>query len=201
MKNRSHGNVDLQKTTELQVGNGLDASQYVSFSVGEIGPKRLAFDDWQASDLTLPDLQIMRRFRWGRLIQHTVARDYGGFLMFDPLNARYATDSTNMQIWNTHNPFRAVLLCPDGYMVMSDYKNFPFLSEFSPLVREQRSGTDFFYFDRSDRVNTALQVFANEVRVLVDEHGCNNKRLALDKIMLNALRALEGHNFEIMEGE
>ncbi len=29
----------------------------------------------------------------------------------DPLNIRYATDSTNMQLWNTHNPFRAVLIC------------------------------------------------------------------------------------------
>ena len=67
-------------------------------------------------------------------------------LMFDPLNIRYATDSTNMQLWNTHNPFRAVLVCADGYMVIWDYKNAPFLSTFNPLVREQRSGADLFYF-------------------------------------------------------
>ena len=56
--------------------------------------------------------------------------------MFDPLNIRYATDTTNMQLWNTHNPFRACLLCADGYMVLWDYKNAPFLAQYNPLVRE-----------------------------------------------------------------
>lgn len=167
----------------------------------EIGPTRLAFDEWQSAGLTLPDLQMMRRYRWERLTQHIVDRDYGGLLMFDPLNIRYATDSTNMQLWNTHNPFRAVLICADGYMIMWDYKNSPFLSEFNPLVREQRSGADLFYFDRGDKVHVAADAFSNEVRELFQEHGGSNKRLAVDKIMLHGLRALEAQGFEIMEGE
>jgi len=167
----------------------------------EIGPTQLAFQEWQQSGLILPDLQAMRKFRWERLTQHIVDRGYGGLLMFDPLNIRYATDSTNMQLWNTHNPFRAVLLCADGYMVIWDYKNSPFLSEFNPLVREQRSGADLFYFDRGDKVDVAADLFSNEVRVLIEEHSGGNKRLAVDKIMLHGLRALEAQGFEIMEGE
>jgi len=132
----------------------------------EIGPTQLAFSEWSEAGLTLPNLQAMREFRWKRLTQHIVDRDYGGMLMFDPLNIRYSTDSTNMQLWNTHNMFRAVLLCADGYMVIWDYKNSPFLSTFNPLVREQRSGADLFYFDRGDKVNVAADKFSNEVRVL-----------------------------------
>ena len=167
----------------------------------EIGPTRLAYREWEEAGLQLPDLQRMRRHRWERLTQHIVDRGYGGLLMFDPLNIRYATDSTNMQLWNTHNPFRAVLLCADGYMVIWDYKNSPFLSTFNPLVREQRSGADLFYFDRGDKVDVAADIFSNEVRVLIQEHAGNNKRLAVDKIMLHGLRALEAQGFEIMEGE
>ena len=167
----------------------------------EIGPTKLAFEEWQKAGLILPDLQQMRKYRWERLTQHIVDREYGGLLMFDPLNIRYATDSTNMQLWNTHNPFRAVLLCADGYMVIWDYKNSPFLSEFNPLVKEQRSGADLFYFDRGDKVDVAADIFANEVRNLIANHGGNNKRLAVDKIMLHGLRALESQSFEIMEGE
>ncbi len=167
----------------------------------EIGPTQLAFREWEAAGLELPDLQAMRKFRWERLTRHIVDRDYGGLLMFDPLNIRYATDSTNMQLWNTHNPFRAVLLCADGYMVIWDYKNSPFLSEFNPLVKEQRSGADLFYFDRGDKIDVAADKFSNEVRVLIEEHGGNNKRLAVDKIMLDGLRALEAQGFEIMQGE
>ncbi|MBV2361381.1 Xaa-Pro peptidase family protein [Thalassococcus sp. CAU 1522] len=167
----------------------------------EIGPTQLAYGEWAAAGLDLPDLQAMRLFRWQRLTRHIVDRDYAGLLMFDPLNIRYATDSTNMQLWNTHNPFRAVLLCADGYMVIWDYKNSPFLSSFNPLVREARSGADLFYFDRGDKVNVAADVFSNEVRLLLAEHAPGNRRLAVDKIMLHGLRALEAQGLQIMEGE
>ncbi|MEL7176179.1 MAG: dimethylsulfonioproprionate lyase DddP [Pseudomonadota bacterium] len=167
----------------------------------EIGPTKLAFDEWKAAGLTLPNLAAMREYRWKRLTQHIVERDYGGLLMFDPLNIRYATDSTNMQLWNTHNPFRAVLVCADGYMVIWDYKNAPFLSTFNPLVREQRAGADLFYFDRGDKVDIAADAFSSEVRILIEEHGGGNMRLAVDKVMLHGLRALGAQGFEIMEGE
>jgi len=167
----------------------------------EIGPTQLAFAEWQAAGLVAPNLERMRDLRWRRLTQAVVARDYGGLLMFDPLNIRYATDSTNMQLWNTHNAFRALLLCADGYMVIWDYKNSPFLSTFNPLVREQRSGADFFYFDRGDRAGDVARAFAAEVSDLIAAHGGGNKRLAVDKIMVHGLRALEAQGFDVMEGE
>lgn len=187
--------IDPRQGAFLKDGTPNDADRV------EIGPTHLAFGEWEAAGLTLPNLPTMREYRWRRLTQHIVDRGYGGLLMFDPLNIRYATDSTNMQLWNTHNPFRAVLLCADGYMVMWDYKNSPFLSEFNPLVREQRSGADLFYFDRGDKVDVAADVLANEVRVLIAEHGGGEKRLAVDKIMLHGLRALERQGFEVMDGE
>lgn len=167
----------------------------------EIGPTQLAFSEWREAGLVLPNLASMREYRWQRLTQHIVDRNYGGLLMFDPLNIRYATDSTNMQLWNTHNPFRAVLLCADGYMVIWDYKNSPFLSTFNPLVREQRSGADLFYFDRGDRIDVAADAFSNEVRVLIEQHGGNNKALAVDKIMLHGLHALVAQGFDVRDGE
>ncbi|MCB1340751.1 MAG: aminopeptidase P family protein [Pseudooceanicola sp.] len=167
----------------------------------EIGPTRLAMGEWAAKGLTLPDLPRMREHRWKRLTQALEARGYGGLLMFDPLNIRYATDSTNMQLWNTHNPFRACLLCADGYMVLWDYKNSPFLAQFNPLVREVRSGADLFYFDRGEKIDIAADIFANEVRLLIAEHAGGNMRLAVDKVMLHGLRALEAQGFTIEEGE
>lgn len=167
----------------------------------EIGPTQLAFGEWEAAGLSLPNLQRMREFRHARLAQHVVDRDYGGLLMFDPLNIRYATDTTNMQLWNTHNPFRAVLLCADGYMVIWDYKNAPFLADFNPLVRESRSGASMFYFSSGDKVEQGAESFVGQVSELMAEHAGTNKRLAVDKIMVPGLRALERAGFEVMEGE
>ena len=167
----------------------------------EIGPPLETQRAWQAAGLTMPNLAAMREFRWRRLTQHIVDRDYAGLLMFDPLNIRYATDSTNMQLWNAHNPFRAVLVCADGHMVIWDYKNAPFLSSFNPLVREVRSGADLFYFDRGDKVDVAADAFANEVRVLLADHAPGLDRLAVDKPMVHGLRALEAQGFTVMDGE
>ena len=62
----------------------------------EIGPTKLAFGEWAKAGLELPDLQKMRRFSHQRLVQGINARDFGALVVFDPLNIRYATDSTNM---------------------------------------------------------------------------------------------------------
>ncbi len=167
----------------------------------EIGPTQRAFQEWADAGLQLPNLDAMRRYRHQRLTRHIQSRGYAGLLMFDPLNIRYATDSTNMQLWNTHNPFRAVLVCADGYMVIWDYKNTPFLSSFNPLVREVRSGADLFYFDRGDKVDVAADVFANEVRALLQEHAGQGTQLAVDKIMLHGARALEAQGYTLKDGE
>lgn len=167
----------------------------------EIGPTELAFREWDAAGLELPDLPVMRRYRWQRLVDGIHQRGYGGLVCFDPLNIRYATDSTNMQLWNTHNPFRAIFVGADGHMVIWDYKNAPFLSGFNPLVREVRSGASFFYFVTGDACEAAASSFAGEVADLLREHAGDNTRLAVDKIMIAGLRALEARGLEVMEGE
>ena len=167
----------------------------------EIGPTQLAFREWQAAGLTLPNLDRMRDYRWRRLTQGLIDRDYGGLLMFDPLNIRYATDTTNMQLWNTHNPFRACLLCADGHMVMWEYKNAPFLVSFNPRVKELRSGATFFYNSTGDKGREAAAAFAAQVDEVMRDHAGSNRRLAVDKIMVHGLRALEAIGFTVEEGE
>lgn len=167
----------------------------------EIGPTQLAFGEWQAAGLVLPNVDRMRQDRWKKLVAALQARDYAGLLMFDPLNIRYATDTTNMQLWNTHNPFRACLLCADGHMVMWEYKNSPFLVTFNPLVKELRSGATFFYNSTGDNGQLAAQAFATQVDEIVRAHSGTNRRLAVDKIMIHGLRALEKTGFEVLDGE
>ncbi len=187
--------IDPTRGERLQDGTPNDGNRI------EIGPPALAFEEWRIAGLTPPDLAAMRAYRHQRLTEHIVARDYGAVLLFDPLNIRYATDTTNMQLWNTHNPFRAVLVCADGYMVIWDYKNSPFLADFNPLVREARSGASMFYFVSGDKGDEAADAFVAQVRDLVNEHAPGNNRLAVDKIMVAGLRALERARFEVMEGE
>lgn len=167
----------------------------------EIGPTQLAFAEWAAAGLTPPDLTAMRGYRLQRLVGQLVARDIGALLLFDPLNIRYATDTTNMQLWNSHNPFRACMVCADGHMVIWEYRNAPFLVEFNPLVKEIRSGAAFFYNTNGENTAKDAASFAGQVGEVMAEHAGGNRRLAVDKIMVHGLRALERAGFEVLEGE
>lgn len=167
----------------------------------EIGPTKLALDEWETAGLTLPNLDRLREHRWKKLTKAVAVRDYGAILLFDPLNIRYATDSTNMQLWNTHNLFRAVLLCADGYMVLWDYKASLFLADHLPLVRETRTGAAFYYYAAGNNGAMRASKFAAEVDELIREHGGGNKRLAIDKIMLHGLRAFEKLGYDVLDGE
>jgi Xaa-Pro aminopeptidase len=167
----------------------------------EIGPTPLAMAEWARAGLVLPDLDRMRGFRLQRLVDQLVAREVGGLLLFDPLNIRYATDTTNMQLWNSHNPFRACLVTADGWMVLWDYKQAPFLAAHNPLVREIRSGASFFYNVCGEATEADARSFAGQVLEVMGARAGGNRRLAVDKIMVHGLRALERAGFEVLEGE
>lgn len=169
----------------------------------EIGPTRLAYDEWHAAGLECPDLPAMREYRWRKLTQAIVDRGLDGLLMYDPLNVRYATDTTNMQLWCAHNPCRACLLLANGHMVLWEYGALPYMSAFNPLVREVRGGGSFFYFATGNRTEEKAADFANTIDALLREH-CGTgakKRLAIDKIQIAGLQALQKHGITVCDGE
>ena len=167
----------------------------------EIGPTQLAFDEWAAAGLTPPDLIAMRHYRLNRIMASLAERDLDAVLLFDPLNIRYASDTTNMQLWNTHNPFRACLVTADGYMVVYDYKMSPFLCDYNPLVREVRSGASMFYFANGDKTGTAANDFVTDITALMQDRVGNGRRIAIDKIMVHGYKAFMAAGYTVTEGE
>lgn len=167
----------------------------------EIGPTALAFAEWQALGLELPHLDSMRKFRLQRLVAQLQKHDFGGIVLFDPLNIRYASDSTNMQLWITHNPARACFVSASGYMVLFDFRGCDHLSAHLPLVQELRGGPSFFYFESAHRGEEHAMHFARSIDELMRSHAGNNRRIAVDKIEIGGLRALEKIGLEVFEGQ
>ena len=168
----------------------------------EIGPTKLAFEEWAAAGIEAPNLERMRQHRHGRLVEALEKWDYGALLLTDPLNIRYATDTTNMQLWNAHNPFRTCLVLPDGYMMLWDYVRNAHMSSYNPLVREVREGAGLFYFGAGDEAHDRAGKLADQICALMREHGSgDNRRIAVDKLLLHGIRALEARGLEVMDGE
>lgn len=166
----------------------------------EIGPTDLAFREWAARGLTAPDMPRLRQYRLNRLLKALAERDCGGLLMFDPLNIRYATDTTNMQIWTMHNPARACFVSAGGHVALWDFHGCDHLSAHLPLVSELRHGASFFYFESGDRTEEHAAQFTAEVDDLLRTHAGGNRRLAVDRIEIPGQRALEALGIEIRNG-
>ncbi len=167
----------------------------------EIGPTALAFAEWETLGLELPQLHAMREYRLQRLVGELQRLDYGGIVLFDPLNIRYATDTTNMQLWIAHNPARACFVSASGYIALFDFHGSDHLSAHLPLVREVRSGASFYYFESASRDQEHADKFGAQIDELMRTHSGENRRLAVDKIEIAGLRALERAGFEVFPGQ
>jgi len=167
----------------------------------EIGPTDLAFREWEALGITPPNMPALREYRHSRLVGEMQRRGVGGLVLFDPLNIRYATDATNMQLWTTHNPARACFIGADGYMVLWDFHGSEHLSEHLPLVREVRHGASFFYFETGELTEQHGQRFAGEIDALLRAHGEGLNTLGLDKMERAGQVALEALGIDIRSGQ
>ena len=59
-------------------------------------------------------LDRARGYRIARLRAKMAEYDCDAMLMYDPVNIRYAFDSSNMSIWTMHNAARYALVLADG---------------------------------------------------------------------------------------
>ncbi|TIX55019.1 MAG: aminopeptidase P family protein, partial [Mesorhizobium sp.] len=82
-----------------------------------LGYGALAEAEWHAAGIAAPNLPAMRQYRLDRIRAELKRRDYAGALLYDPINIRYATDSTNMQLWVAHNPTRHCFVATEGPVV------------------------------------------------------------------------------------
>ena len=167
----------------------------------EIGPTALTFEQWRALGLQPPNLERLRTFRLQRLRAQLQANDYAGILLFDPLNIRYATDTTNMQLWVAHNPARACFVSADGYVILWDFHLCEHLSAHLPLIREVRTMPPLFFFGSGRSTQAQSARFAAEVDAVVRRHAGGNRRLAVDRIEWLAGKALEAQGLTLFEGQ
>lgn len=172
-----------------------------NFNQHVIGYGALAEGEWKKAGIAEPDLASMRRYRLERIREQLRARDLAGIYLYDPLNVRYATDTTNMQIWTMHNPVRACFVATDGPVILYDFHNCEHLSDHSEVVDEVHPGIAWFYFEAGDRVEEQAQNWAKITADLVESHGGGNKRLAFDQIDSHGIPHLNSHGIDVVYGE
>ena len=156
-----------------------------------LGPGPDLEAEWAAAGLRLPDRSAIRRYRLERVRDQLRAAGCDGALLYDPLNIRYATDTTNMSIWTMHNAVRYAFVATDGPVVLFEFSNGEFLDTHSEVVDEIRPALSHIYFYAGARAADVAGWWAQEIADLVDEHGRGDRRLAVDRLDVTGMRALE----------
>jgi len=160
-----------------------------------IGPSPETLAEWESAGLVRPDIDAMRRFRLSRLRAELARHDVDGILLHDPLNIRYATDTTNMSIWTMHNQVRYAWVPVEGPVVVWEYSDGEFLSAHSCVVDEIRPAISMHPFYTGDRIDEIATRWANDVGSVA------GGRMAIDILSLDGIRALEATGAELVSGQ
>ncbi|MER9069431.1 Xaa-Pro peptidase family protein [Mesorhizobium sp. M0902] len=165
-----------------------------------LGYGALAEAEWQAAGIAAPNLPAMRRYRLERIRAELKRRDYAGALLYDPVNIRYATDATNMQLWVAHNRTRHCFVATDGPVVLFDYFSCEHLSDHSGVVDEVRPAVSWAYL-YSGELTGKVRRWAAGIADLVLEHGGGNRRIAVDHINPEGIEELARLGISTGNGE
>lgn len=164
-----------------------------------LGPGEPAISEWRAAGLALPDMDAVREYRLRRVRDELKKRDIAAIVLFDPLNIRYAADSTNMQLWISHNAARYCFVAAEGPLIVFDYHDCEHLSAHNPLIDEVRPATSWFYFSAGAGLEKKARRWADEIAALTKRAG--GGRLAADKLNPEGAEFLQRAGIEVVGGE
>ncbi|MAT07276.1 MAG: peptidase M24 [Acidimicrobiaceae bacterium] len=141
--------------------------------------------------------------RLDRLRAQLVAADCDAGVFYDPVNVRYATGTSNMQVYSLHNPCRYAYVPVEGPVVLFDFKGCEHLSDGHPAVGEVRDATSWYHFVTGPRTEDFAGQWAHEIVELLGagRSGPGSRRVAIDRLDPFGLRALERHGVEVVDGQ
>ncbi|WP_254017092.1 M24 family metallopeptidase [Mesorhizobium escarrei] len=157
--------------------------------------------EWASAGIAAPDLTAMRRYRLERIRSELKKRNYAGALLYDPVNIRYATDSTNMQLWVAHNPTRHCFVATEGPVILFDYFACEHLSDHAGTVSEVRPAISWMYLYGGELTELRVRRWAGGIADLLREHGGSNSRLAVDHLSAEGVDALQQLGISVHSGE
>jgi Xaa-Pro dipeptidase len=143
----------------------------------------------------------VRAYRHGRIKEKLAEHDCAALLAYDPLNIRYATDCSDMQIWTMHNPSRYTFVATEGPTICFEYAQAQHVARGLDMVDEVRPCISWFYFTAGPRLEERANQWADEIASLVRQHGGGNMRLAVDKMEPLGVDLLRQRGITIIEGQ
>ena len=146
------------------------------------------------------DLDAVRRYRLARIRQALAERDIAGIVLYDQINTRYATDSTNMQLWSTHNEVRYVYVPTEGPVRLFEMGGHDLLSARLPTIDEVRPSIPFLYFFAGAEQAEKARAWAADLDSVIREHSGGNRRIAIDRVAPQGVIEMQRRGYHVVDG-
>lgn len=148
------------------------------------------------SPIPAETLAAARAYRLGRFRAMMAKADVAGLLLYDPINIRYAFDSSNMQVWTAHNPMRYALILNGGPAILYEFGGCEHLARGLPGIDEVRPAITYIFMNRGDKAAGFVADWADDLARALPKGA----RLAVDKLDPQAAHALEERGITLLDG-
>jgi len=155
--------------------------------------KKLREDEINFNDL--------RSYRLNRIKKELEKNNLEACILFDPINVRYALDTTNMSIYNMHNLTRYCFIPLNGPVILYEYFGCEELSSHLKLINEIRPAITWDYFSNGDQASVQLEKWIKEIKDLNNSYFKNSKKIAIDVINGPAVTALNQAGLEVVDAK
>ena len=144
------------------------------------------------------DADALRKGRLKKLRDWMREAGYGGVVLFDPFNQRYATGSRNMFGYFLRNSTRYFFIPTEGPIVLFEYPQSYHVSMVLDTIDEARP-SKLVWSAVSGRDDETAGPFADEIADLLKTHGGGSMKLGLDRCSHLQALALEKRGCEVKD--
>ena len=147
------------------------------------------------------NFEELRSYRLNRVKKELEKQNLEACLLFDPVNIRYALDTTNMSVYNMHNLTRYCFIPVDGPTILYEYFNCEKFSNHLHLIDEIRPAITWDYFSHGNKADEQLKKWVQEIKEITDTYCKNAKRLAIDVINGPAVEELNKIGLSVVDAK
>jgi len=147
------------------------------------------------------NFEELRSYRLNRVKKELEKQNLEACLLFDPVNIRYALDTTNMSVFNMHNLTRYCFIPVDGPTILYEFFNCEKFSSHLHLIDEIRPAITWDYFCHGSETDAQLKKWVQEIKEITDTYCKNTKRLAIDAINGPAVEELNKIGLSVVDAK
>ena len=147
------------------------------------------------------DMARLRGWRLARVRAQLEEQGYGGCLLFDPVNARYACGARNHTLFHTHIIGRHLFVPTEGPVILFDGAPERLPARHLETVSECRELPPINFFFGGPRVGEWVAKWADEMAALVARHCGKGEPLGIDQAAPHVMVALQERGLRLVDAQ